>query len=327
MLYGMLIALALAGGYAYYLFFDPFPPNDNMVLGVSFSPEYAQFLGLDYKDSFQKILNELQFKYIRLSAQWNTVEPARGQFNFEALDWLMREAAKHPTKVIIAIGQKTPRWPECHLPEWAKSLSDAERLAAVYAYDTAVVARYKNNPALEMWQVENEPFLGFGVCPMFTQKNLADEMALVKKLDPHHPTLVSDSGELSAWRRTARAADYFGTTLYRVVWNRFTGYWSYDWLPAAFYRAKLKLNGRSAATTFVTELQAEPWIPNGTVMATSLEEQFKSMPMERFKKNVDFAKRLGVSRSYFWGVEWWQWLAQKGHSEMWEYARGLKKQS
>jgi hypothetical protein len=188
-----------------------------------------------------------------------------------------------------------------------------------------IFMRYKNHPALEIWQIENEPFLSFGFCRPFTKEMLQEELALVKKIDSNHNTLVTDSGELSTWRDTATAGDLFGTTLYRVVWNKTLGYVNYDFVPPVMYRLKLLLNSRSPSQAFVAELQAEPWIPDGTVLSTDLKEQAKSMNVDRLKKNVEFAQKTGFSRTYLWGVEWWYWLEQNNHTEIGEYVKALPK--
>lgn len=315
------------GWYSYYRWFDPFPPNLQMILGVSFSAEQAAWLGLNPAKVFGRLLTDYGFKTVRLAAQWNTLEPELGQFNFDQLDLLMSLSARYQARVMLAVGQKTPRWPECHLPKWVKGLSEGERRAARLDYIRAVVERYRAHPALELWQVENEPFFRwFGDCPKMSQAEFAAELALVKKLDPRHPTLTSDSGELSGWRKTARATDYFGTTLYRVVWNRWIGYWNYDWLPPAFYRAKFLLNGRPLATSFVTELQAEPWLPSGAVSTTPLAAQWRSLDLARLQNNIRYARRVGVARSYLWGAEWWLWLAGQGERGIGEYIKSLPKQ-
>ncbi len=58
----------------------------------------------------------------------------------------------------------------------------------------AVVERYKNSPALQDYQVENEYFLKvFGECQNFDRQRLIDEVALVKKLDSKHPIVITRS--------------------------------------------------------------------------------------------------------------------------------------
>lgn len=287
------------------------------VYGVTFDPEYAGYLGLDPQQVYHAILSDWHFQYLRLPVHWNKIEPVVGQFTFQEMDSLMQQANAAGAKVILAIGQKTPRWPECHLPVWARTLSASEYHSALANYLQAVVERYKNNPALEAWQVENEPFLAFGAgCPTFGADDLKSELTLVKMLDQAHPTMVTDSGELSTWLGTARAGDLFGTTLYRVVWNKYVGYVSYDWLPGAFYRAKLWFVGRAPQSAYVIELQAEPWITDQKVSDMPLYEQYKSMDLARLKKNIVYADNLGLPRSYLWGAEWWYWLKEKGIKEI-----------
>jgi hypothetical protein len=319
----ILVALAL---YAISFIFMR-TPNPNMRLGVSFDPTHARWIGVDVSSTYKQILDDWGFKLIRLSAHWDGLQPKKGEdFNFAELDYLMGEAQNRDAKIVLAFGQKTPRWPECHLPVWLNELnSEQAQRQLLLRYMTAVVERYKNHPALEIWQVENEPFLEFGVCPPYSKKDLTEEIALVRKLDPNHKILITDSGELSTWRNTVRAGDLFGTTLYRVVWNRFFKYTSYDWLPPAFYSFKLGLFGRTLETAVVSELQAEPWIPAQNPNNVSFDEQFRSLSLKRLKQNIDFAARIGVPRSYLWGAEWWAWAAQHGHPEFGEYIKSLKK--
>ncbi|MFH1292344.1 MAG: beta-galactosidase [bacterium] len=301
--------------------------TSNMIYGVSFSPYYTEYLDLDYRQVYTAILDDWQFKYIRLSAQWDKIEKKEGIYDFTDLDWMMDESAKREAKVVLAVGRKTPRWPECHLPDWAKKKEYEDYRQDLLEYIEAVVNRYKNHKALEMWQVENEPFLPFGLCKVMPRQDLREEVGFVKKIDQQHKTMVTDSGELSTWRKTAKQADYFGTTMYRVVWNKWIGYFNYDWLPAVFYRSKLKLTGRDLSTAYIMELQAEPWIPGISVQDTPLEEQFKSMGIKRLKKNIEYSSRTGMPRAYLWGAEWWYWMEnKKGDKSFVNYIKTIEKQ-
>ena len=321
----ILAAALIIGGWVYLVKFAG-QKNNKIIYGVSFNTEYASYLGLDPRVAFTKILDNWQFKYIRLSAQWDLIEKTKGRYDWKDLDWMMNEAAKRNAKVVLAVGNKTPRWPECHAPGWVDSKDFATRRDPLHDFIEAVVNHYKNHPALEIWQVENEPFLGFGACAPITKADLQEELDHVKALDKVHPTMVTDSGELSLWRRSAKAADLFGTTMYRVVWSKGLGYWSYDWLmPPLAYTAKLWLNGRSVATSYITELQAEPWIPDKVLMDTPLAEQFRSMSLARLKSNINFAARTGMPRAYLWGTEWWLWLEGRGTHEFSDYIKQLRK--
>jgi hypothetical protein len=301
--------------------------NIDQVYGTNFNAEYAAFLGLDPKIVFTEILDGWQFKYIRLAVQWDAIEAHRGIYDFSSLNWYMDEAAKRGAKVVLVVGQKIPRWPECHPPKWAANLSDVEYRTAIKQLIKKSAEQYKDHPALEIWQVENEPYLPFGVCRPFDKTMFKSEVALVRSVDPAHKILVTDSGELSTWWRTAKAGDYFGTTMYRVVWNERFGYFSYDWLSPLFYRFKLMLAGQKTANAFIAELQAEPWIPNSDVNTLDLAEQYKSMNPARFEKNVAYAQRVGFPRAYLWGAEWWYWMKEiKGVPDFVNFAKTLKKE-
>jgi hypothetical protein len=137
--------------------------------------------------------------------------------------------------------------------------------------------------------------------------------------------LITDSGELHFWQTTARAGDLFGSTLYRVVWNKEFGYIHYDWLSPAWYRFKLWLANRSPETAYVIELQAEPWLPDTPIKDVTLEEQNKSMNLVQLQANIDFAKRLGFARIYLWGAEWWYYEQLRGNEEIAAYIEQLEK--
>ncbi len=324
---GIVVLLCMLGGLFVSFKLKNYKRSSSMIYGVSFSTEYANYLGFDSKDVFSKILNEWNFRYIRLSAQWNLIEKNKGEYNWQNLDWMMQEAASRNAKVMLAVGHKTPRWPECHTPSWIDFSTQEKHKPDLERFIKLVVERYKNHPALELWQVENEPFLGFGNCEPISLEELKEEISWVKQLDSNHPVIVTDSGELSFWRKTALMTDLFGTTLYRVVWNKTIGYFSYDWIiPSFVYKVKLWLNGRDVETAYITELQAEPWVADDKdLFSTSIPDQFKSMSLERLKKNISFAEKTGMPRAYLWGAEWWYWLEKKNETDIPNYIKQMKK--
>ncbi len=175
-----------------------------------------------------------------------------------------------------------------------------------------------------MWQVENEPLLSFfGECPKMMQEAFAREVAYMRTLDVR-PILVTDSGELSTWRKIAPFGDYLGATLYRVVWNKFIGYWRYTYIfPPAFYRWKAAFVGKPIERMIGVELQAEPWAPQG-LLALQPRDYKQSFDEKQFAVNVDFARRTGIPEHYLWGVEYWYWLKEKRQdATLWNAARKL----
>lgn len=310
--------------WSWYIFFDSIH-NRNMSYGFSFDPEYAGSLKLDPMEAFKTVVVDWNFKQVRLPVHWDKVEAVRGVFDFSEVEQYLTEADKYGVKVILAIGNKTPRWPECHSPAWAKELTREDYMVELRKYLKLTVERFKNHPSLEIWQVENEPFLPFGKCILLTHDELKEEIAIVKSVDSEHPVLVADSGELSTWYFTSKSADYFGTTLYRVVWNKVLGYWNYDWVPAVLYRWKMFMVGRPLEKAFVVELQAEPWSPDRPLIELPVVEQGRSMNITRLKKNIDFAQRVGVARTYLWGAEWWVWLRNNNYQEIPDFISTLNK--
>jgi hypothetical protein len=268
-------------------------------------------------------LDELKVKNVRLAAPWNEIEPQKDVWDFSALDWQIKSAADRRVDVVLTIGRRTPHWPECHDPEWIKKLPTSYVVDRQLRMMKKIVERYKNYSNIKIWQVENEPLLNvFGVCPAADFDLLRKEAALVKTLDSR-PVLITDSGELSFWTAAANAGDLFGTTLYRVTYNRWFGYFFYH-LPPAFYRIKAWLVGLSPDNVYVSELQAEPWSTGG-LLNMPLNEQKISMDAERLVNHVNFARQTGFSGAYLWGAEWWLWLKEQGDDSVWQTAKALFK--
>jgi len=300
-------------------------PEDEINFGVTFSNIYAEELGLDWQETYLAILDELKVKDIRLAAYWSQVEPEDDKFNFEELDFQINEAAKRDSNIILGVGQKLPRWPECFIPDWA--MESKARDEELLEYIEVVVNRYKSVEKIEYWQVENEPFLeGFGICPKFDVELLDREIALVKSLDAR-PILTTDSGELGDWVRARRRGDVFGTTMYRDVWFKRTIRFRYP-LPPTWFKFK-DLTSRAfsgenyAEKVIVVEMQAEAW-GRDPIPFLTLEQQLKYMDFETFKENIVYSKRAGFPDIYLWGVEWWYYLKETHDMpEFWEHAKTL----
>jgi hypothetical protein len=275
----------------------------------------------DPQEAYTKMLSKLQVKHIRLPLYWNEFEPQESQFDDQILEFYLDEAEKNQAKVIVALGYKSPRWPECYPPDWARSLSRDQLQEKILHMVHKTIVLYKDHPAVVAWQIENEPFLAFGDCPAqnpLTFEFVKKEVSLAKSLD-NKPILVTDSGEISSWTQSMKLSDYFGTTMYRQVWNPYIGWFDYP-LPAFFYNAKSfiiqKIIGVSGVKTIVSELQAEPWVPaHQSLTEWNIDEQFKTFPPQKLLNHFEFAKSTGFSEIYLWGVEWWLWMDKNGYSE------------
>ena len=308
-----------------YFFIGTPPRAKKIIWGVNFSQKQAQLLGLDWKETFLAILDDLKVKNIKLITHWDLIEPEKNEYNFENLDWQIKEAEKRGAKTILVIGMKTGRWPECHIPQWAKNLSKKEQQKEILELVEKIVLRYKDSSAIKYWQVENEPLFPFGECPWVDKKFLKKEIDLVKLLDPQkRPVVISDSGEGSFWINAARLGDIIGTTIYKRVWFGQFGIYIHYPFPSTFYWRKAKVIEKIFnKKVIVIELQAEPW-GQKLLYDSPLEEQEKTMNLGQFKYNIEFAKKTGLDTFYLWGGEWWYWLKTKENQpEIWQEAKKL----
>tara|TARA_Y100000310_G_C20648124_1_gene797817 strand:- start:731 stop:1726 length:996 start_codon:yes stop_codon:yes gene_type:complete len=307
-----------------FFFVGKAPKAEDIKWGVAFSQKHTTNLGLDWQKTYLALLDDLKVKNIKIGTHWDLLEPGDSNYSFQDLDWQIEQAGERQAKVVLVIGMKTPRWPECHIPEWAKDLSKEDREGRVLKLIKEIVSRYKDSSVVSAWQVENEPFFNFGECPDMDEVFLKKEIELVKTLDPDIPVIISDTGEMSFWFKPAKLGDIVGVTTYKKVYSpEFNRYFTLRY-PAVFYwrRAKI-INSFFGKEVIGVELQTEPWGPK-LLYDSPLEEQKKSMDLEQFKKNIEFAKKTGLDQFYLWGAEWWYWMKEKQNDPgIWNEAKIL----
>ncbi len=327
MLIVIIVTVLLVAFMAYYFFIAKAPRQEKIIWGVNFSQMRAESLGLEWKSAYLAVLQDLGVKNIKLHTQWDWVEGVRDKYYFEDIDWQIQEAEKRGAKIIYVVGMKTGRWPECHLPEWAKGLSKENQQKEILEYVKKTVERYKGLKSVIAWQAENEPFFKFGICPWYDEEFIKKEVELIKSLDPTRPVVITDSGEQSFWLKAAKTGDIVGVTTYRKVWVHITnklGFYFEFPLPATTYWRKAQIVKKLFNKKVIgIELQAEPWVQDVSVNI-SLKEQEKTMNLEQFKKNVEYAKKTGLDTLYFWGAEWMYWMKEKQNKpEIWNEAKKL----
>jgi len=321
-LFGSATLLLIFVGYFY---IGSAPRAEKISWGVNFSQAQASYLGLDWREVYLALLGDLKVKKIKLITDWDHLEEKPGEYDFNDLDWQIAEARANKAKIFLAIGMRTPRWPECHIPEWAQNLNKQEQQEEILALLQKIVLRYHNEDSIIMWQVENEPFFPFGQCPWTDKEFLKREIALVKSLDPQRRTVaISDSGEWSFWVTTAGLGDKVATTLHRKVWfEKFKIYTLYPLRPVFYWRKAQIIKKLFNKEIICGELQAEPWCPYG-LYDCSISEQKRTMDLAQFQDNIEFARATGLREFYLWGAEWWYWLKAKQQSpEIWNEAQKL----
>ncbi len=306
-----------------YFFLGQAPQSPSVNYGITFSTIHARNLGLNTQETYSAILNDLGTRSIRLPLYWNEIELQKGVYNFEEFDWYIQEAEKYGAKIIPVMGRKSPRWPECFLPEWGNELKKNEQQSALLRFISEAVTYYRKNENIIAWQIENEPFFEFGECELWEKEFLEKEIRTVKLLD-NRPIMVTESGEWGTWVGAARRADIVGSTLYRTSWWNKLGIKEFvSPIPPIYYFRKANLiNLLYKKPVIISEFQLEPWGPR-LIQDLSLEEQLRYMNLERLKDNIAYSKKTGFNTIYLWGAEWWYYMKLRGHPEFWNETKSL----
>lgn len=298
-----------------------------LIWGATFVPSYAEYFGLDPKETLESMITDLGLKQLRLVSYWDKAEATRGAYDFSTLDWQFAMAEKHSVKVSLAIGLRQPRWPECHMPSWAAELPKTDWAPLLKDYMRATIERYQNSPALVSYQLENEFFMKvFGICPDHSRDRLVDEYDFVKSLDSEHPVIVSRSNNWGGVPLGEPTPDISAVSVYKRVWDktiskRYAEYPHPPWFYAMLGGFTKLTSGRDL---IIHELQAEAWLPEGNYAMNRIEnipEMEKSLNAERLADRFQYARDTGLREIYLWGAEWWYWQKSIGKPDLWDTAR------
>ncbi|MBW6441898.1 hypothetical protein K0B04_03305 [Patescibacteria group bacterium] len=323
-----------------FLIFSPFilffilrPKVQNDInYGVTFSNRFAEQMGLNWREVYIKSLDDLEIKNIRLVAYWDEIEQEKDIYDYSNIIWQLEEAEKRDVNVILSIGRKVPRYPECFEPGWWEELpGDNLKEQELLEYVKTTVNELRRFDSIKIWQVENEPFWPFGECdnPSIKRETVLKEIELTRSLDPR-PILVQDSGEGGLWKPTYDMGDYLGISMYRRIWYNFWGIFLgrfiYFQYPLGHWTYKIKANmvGVPVDKMIITELQGEPWGPRINSELTR-EEIDKSMSRHHFHSTISYAQKSGFKDLYLWGVEWWYFEKINGNPFYWDTAKALFK--
>ena len=316
--------------------------GDPPLVGFTFSPK-AVPAGTDSEAALRTLLRRLAPDLVRLPVYWDAVAPEPDAVDFTPVDRLLdvvsaydAASPRHHTRVVLVAGARNVLTPEVHLPDWAEADSELRDLIASHPYRRYLLLtfrHYARNPLLYGWQVENEPLdstnadLGDVDLPAAA---IRDEVALLRRIDPVHPIVVTTYDSAAVDLDQVRASSYewlwdrlpfvsqpaghpldalslgdaLGLDVYVVTPTtplaEATPSQRIGWKAEALaYWAERA--GRSGKTLWITEMQAAPW------RAT---EGFTTDDLLTSAREY---RATGAEVVLLWGVESWlqapEWMA------------------
>ncbi len=225
--------------------------NSNIVLGTSFSPEYAISLGCERPLELLEIINkELNIKDIRLGLRWNVVERDK-KISLEYYDKYLKYLFKNNIKVCLNIGPiKVFRWPEEHIPKYI-SVKREEYITpdmdiAKYSYEyfekLLILLKKEYGKKLDnvMFQIENESFYRFGKLGLLmSQEYIIGLLEILKEYFPNNRIMFDSSGRTNLKEIVNLFKDINDMRIYPYD-SLVLGFNYYFKLPKRFQRDPLK---------------------------------------------------------------------------------------
>ncbi|NIT03637.1 hypothetical protein GTO10_01730 [Candidatus Saccharibacteria bacterium] len=307
------------------MFFSFSPPVASGVqelsLGFSFSPRYAEELGLDPQSSYLELLDTFDFTSVRIPVYWNRVY-RDGIYDFSEVDFLIREAKRRGLSVVLSFGYRNFRWPECYAPEEFKEGSYADFERELLIFVGKVTDQFAGGSEVDVWQLENEPFL-HPRCRFLKLSTIRKEIEQIRYSDDlKRPILLTfGGGEVLGFPLLwplYKEADIIGASYYtRILDPLFRRFYMDVYAlgilsPRAIWREREFIEGKDR-DFWVIEVQAEPWAGDP-----------RTMSPEILKNNWDLLLSQGAADgAYLWGVEWWLREKAGGKPQLFETAREL----
>lgn len=339
-------------------FANPIPVRDSIALlqndnggrplyGVSYSFEQAAWYGLDPRESYIELLDQFKFDWVRLPFLWDQMiaDPSAssgGELRIEDLKFAIEEADKRNVKVIVALGAKTPYFPEYHWPgeiekqvEFGATITPdhpiADEILETSRQVVETLAPYDN---IISWQVENEPLIGNVNRWKIDTSLIEAEVEVVRSADSKHRPIILNHAATGFYDKSwqtllliLKPGDIFavnaffktkGTDLFNakilgyeihVLWPDHFVWPVYSWgfLSPDIESIKEKVEAHGN-TLWILEMQAEPYIKK-------LEEADDSLlPFEPGDIELadNFMRSHQIESVGLWGAHFWQYRQSLG---------------
>lgn len=321
--------------------------------GFTYGFEDAGWYSLDPKESYIKLLDEVNFEWVRLSFFWGEMTDKGGNLTLDDLVFAIEEAQKRDVKVVIALGAKTPSYPEFHWPKevaakvkFGDAITASHPVAAdILEIDKKVVERLAPYKNIAYWQVENEPYLANINNWKIDKSLLTAEVKVVRNADPaKRPVILNHVGPATVDRRYKDFYDilqprdilavnsYFKTQgIYlisfkvlgkqiNIGWPRWLVWPVQSWMfLSPDFRGLAAEANKKGLEFWLLEVQAEPYIRE---LADAQGEDL-SFGAEDLVKADAFIRSHGVNTIGFWGAPFWLYREKLGDNSWMDAAKKI----
>lgn len=332
-------------------------PLGPAVFGINYSCNYAEYLLLEEADqhvdddrpgreawcaaTLGELLRSTGARHVRLSVEWSQVEPTEGVYDFALLDALLAEAERHDARVLLTVGIKAQRHPEYYLPAWLLVRVEMPARNAVITDDpsirepalrmaAAVVRHAAASPAVDAWGAENEPYVPSKRAHWWRlgRPYVQSLAAVIRANDPLRRPVAINQGQHhlfdtfeTRWQEALEDADVLAVSLYP-----FRNFEVLGWpvvVPITElgpfvpnYAAQRRAADTAGREYWITEMQAEPWIDDDPRLRGP-DNPHPNLTHDKFRRNIEYARRTGAQRVYLWGAEWWLMQRQRFGDDSW----------
>jgi hypothetical protein len=270
-----------------------------------------------------RLLQATGARAVRISLDWDEIEPDEGTFDFSLTDALVAAAAERGATVSLSVGMKAQRHPEYYIPEWARPdlpdgavvSDDAQLRQRALVMVVAAVRHYASNPTIDSWSAENEPFIASGRAHNWSldAAYVADVVFAIRRDDPlFRPVVINHAQHFvmdRRWKQALALGDVLGQSLYPARNLDLFGVPLQaniarlgPLMPNYAYQARTAHEG--GKQFWITELQGEPWT-DGDARLIGPDNPSPNLTPQRMASNLGYALRSGADRIYLWGAEWW----------------------
>jgi len=334
--------------------------------GVSYSFEQAGWYGLDPKKSYVDLLDNLKVDWVRLPFFWDQMTlPLRqsadseGQAewtfnkNFEDLKWAVSEADRRNIKVIIALGAKTPYFPEYHWPkEIASKVRFGEQITSshpvasdILEIDKKVVGELSSYDNIIYWQVENEPLIGNVNKWKIDSSLIAKEVEIVKQADFKKRPVILNHAAVGfydkSWQKLLPilqpndvfavntffktkgtdlvTAKIFGREIH-ILWPNHLVWPVHSWFFLSPNYQAIKQKVEDMGLKFwVLEMQSEPYIKK----LDEANDPILTFSPQDIELGDKFLRSYKIESIGLWGASFWQYRQKNGDSSWTEAVQSL----